>query len=88
MIAFAPLDCLFGILFSFSKRSLARLGETHCSHCHPERETSLALGKLASLFDLFSAFILIEIKTSQVFEIIFRFLDEKVRRILNQFPFP
>jgi len=26
-----------------SKRSLARLGETHCSHCHPERETSLAL---------------------------------------------
>ncbi|PFX23697.1 Ribosome biogenesis protein YTM1 [Stylophora pistillata] len=26
-----------------SKRSLTRLGETHCSHCHPERETSLAL---------------------------------------------
>ncbi|KAK3744458.1 hypothetical protein QZH41_012879 [Actinostola sp. cb2023] len=26
-----------------SKRSLARLGETHCSHCHPERETSLSL---------------------------------------------
>ena len=29
-----------------SRRSLARLGETHCSHCHPERETSLALGEL------------------------------------------
>ncbi|XP_048577146.1 uncharacterized protein LOC5521505 isoform X2 [Nematostella vectensis] len=26
-----------------SKRSLVRLGETHCSHCHPERETSLSL---------------------------------------------
>ena len=46
----------FGILFSFSKRSLARLGETHCSHCHPERETSLALGKCAILFVAFFVF--------------------------------
>ena len=24
---------------------LTRIGETHCSCCHPERETSLLLGK-------------------------------------------
>ena len=32
------------MLFYFRKPSLARLGETHCSHCHPERETALSYG--------------------------------------------
>ncbi|XP_065827477.1 uncharacterized protein [Oscarella lobularis] len=31
------------------KTSLARLGETHCSKCHPERETSLAISALVFL---------------------------------------
>jgi hypothetical protein len=32
------------VLYCFRKPSLARLGETHCSHCHPERETALSYG--------------------------------------------
>lgn len=30
----------------FRSRRVARLGETHHSCCHPERETTLALGRM------------------------------------------
>lgn len=33
----------------FRSRRVVRLGETHCSCCHPERETTLALGRILEL---------------------------------------
>jgi len=36
---------LYTVCIPHRHRCLARLGETHRSKCHPQRETSLVLGK-------------------------------------------